>query len=99
DGLFLTPVLVSSAGAMGSRLVIAVNLSTDVYAGTVIQHVPRPGPMVMSEHATESSRDSTLGKVRGGENDPGLTTVLVAAFNITQDRLSRSRLAGDPPDI
>ena len=25
--------------------------------------------------------------------------VLVAAFNISQDRLSRSRLAGDPPDI
>ncbi|HTN98754.1 MAG TPA: patatin-like phospholipase family protein [Nordella sp.] len=30
---------------------------------------------------------------------PSLTSVLVAAFNITQDRLSRSRLAGDPPDI
>jgi NTE family protein len=30
---------------------------------------------------------------------PGLSSVLVAAFNITQDRLSRSRLAGDPPDI
>ena len=73
--------------------------STDVYAGTVIQHVPRPGPTVLSEHATESSRDSTLRKMLGRENDPGLTTVLVAAFNITQDRLSRSRLAGDPPDI
>jgi NTE family protein len=30
---------------------------------------------------------------------PGLTSVLIAAFNISQDRLSRSRLAGDPPDI
>ena len=30
---------------------------------------------------------------------PGLTSVLIAAFNITQDRLARSRLAGDPPDI
>lgn len=30
---------------------------------------------------------------------PSLASVLVAAFNITQDRLSRSRLAGDPPDI
>ena len=30
---------------------------------------------------------------------PSLTSVLVAAFNITQDRLARSRLAGDPPDI
>jgi NTE family protein len=30
---------------------------------------------------------------------PSLASILVAAFNITQDRLSRSRLAGDPPDV
>ena len=36
----------------------------------------------------------------GNSNDaPALKSVLVAAFNITQDRLSRSRLAGDPPDL
>jgi len=36
---------------------------------------------------------------REGYSAPALTEVLVAAFNITQDRLSRSRLAGDPPDL
>ena len=30
---------------------------------------------------------------------PSLTSIIAAAFNITQDRLARSRLAGDPPDI
>ena len=78
---------------------IAVNLSTDVYGGTVIQHVPRPGPTMLSDNASQESRDSTLRKMLGRENDPGLTTVLVTAFSITQDRLSRPRLAGDPPDI
>ena len=34
-----------------------------------------------------------------GKTAPSLTSVLVAAFNITQDRLARSRLAGDPPDV
>lgn len=34
-----------------------------------------------------------------GHTAPSLTSVIAAAFNITQDRLSRSRLAGDPPDI
>jgi NTE family protein len=34
-----------------------------------------------------------------GHVAPSLTSVIAAAFNITQDRLSRSRLAGDPPDI
>jgi NTE family protein len=99
DGAVVNPIPVSACRAMGSRLVIAVNLSTDVYGGTVIQHVPRPGPAVLSDNASEGSRDSTLRKMLGRENDPGLTTVLVTAFNITQDRLSRSRLAGDPPDI
>ncbi len=30
---------------------------------------------------------------------PGLASVMVDAFNITQDRIARSRLAGDPPDV
>jgi NTE family protein len=30
---------------------------------------------------------------------PGIATVMMDAFNITQDRIARSRLAGDPPDV
>ena len=30
---------------------------------------------------------------------PGISSVMVEAFNIVQDRIARSRLAGDPPDI
>src|SRR5919112_46740 len=30
---------------------------------------------------------------------PGITAVMIDAFNITQDRIARSRLAGDPPDV
>jgi NTE family protein len=33
-----------------------------------------------------------------GEAAPGISTVMVEAFNIVQDRIARSRLAGDPPD-
>jgi NTE family protein len=29
----------------------------------------------------------------------GITGVMVEAFNIIQDRISRARLAGDPPDM
>jgi NTE family protein len=32
-------------------------------------------------------------------DSPGIASVMVDAFNITQDRISRSRLAGDPPDV
>ena len=30
---------------------------------------------------------------------PGMARVMLDAFNITQDRISRARLAGDPPDL
>ena len=36
-----------------------------------------------------------FGEPTGG---PGISTVMTEAFNIVQDRIARSRLAGDPPD-
>ncbi len=32
------------------------------------------------------------------DHGPGISTVMMEAFNIVQDRIARSRLAGDPPD-
>jgi NTE family protein len=36
---------------------------------------------------------------RARESRLGITGVMVEAFNIIQDRISRARLAGDPPDL
>jgi len=36
---------------------------------------------------------------RREDGAPGIASVMIDAFNITQDRISRSRLAGDPPDL
>lgn len=36
--------------------------------------------------------------LRSNDNVPGISTVIIDAFNIVQDRIARSRLAGDPPD-
>ena len=35
---------------------------------------------------------------RADNSGPGISTVMMEAFNIVQDRIARSRLAGDPPD-
>ena len=35
----------------------------------------------------------------GGPARPSFSTVMVESFNIMQDRLTRMRLAGDPPDV
>ncbi|MGI9462340.1 MAG: patatin-like phospholipase family protein [Aestuariivirgaceae bacterium] len=101
DGAVVNPIPVSACRAMGARLVIAINLNSDAFGGTVIQQGladDRPRKRQTRESSSKS-KPSMLRQMIGSNDDPGLTTVLVAAFNISQDRLARSRLAGDPPDI
>ena len=38
-------------------------------------------------------------KMLGRRGRPGIPTVMVEAFNVMQDRITRARLAGDPPDV
>jgi NTE family protein len=35
----------------------------------------------------------------GNRDSPGIPAVMIEAFNIMQDRITRSRMAGDPPDV
>ncbi len=105
DGAVVNPIPVSVCRALGARVVLAVNLNTDDFgAGTVIQTpVSRRKPVFDDdEKLPESGGLATSFFPTFGNNDPeppGITAVLVSAFNISQDRLARSRLAGDPPDI
>ena len=43
-------------------------------------------------------RGSNGARLNGEAPAPGLMTSMVSAFDILQDRIMRSRLAGDPPD-
>ena len=97
DGAVVNPIPVSACRAIGARLVVSVSLSSDSFAGTVVQEQRSLAWPNGGEPPPE--RSSTLRQMLGGAATPGLTAVLVAAFNISQDRLSRSRLAGDPPDV
>ncbi|MDO8534337.1 MAG: patatin-like phospholipase family protein, partial [Xanthobacteraceae bacterium] len=110
DGAMVNPIPVSAARALGARLVIAVNLHADVFGrGTVIQeHGDEPGSMPAETEAEEPGRFGNLFRfgrllrrqVMGEKDGPqGIGSVMVDAFNITQDRIARSRLAGDPPDV
>jgi NTE family protein len=44
----------------------------------------------------EELKNRLLGEQR---NVPGLYEVLASSINIMQDRITRSRMAGDPPDV
>ena len=108
DGALVNPVPVTVARASGADVVICVNLNNEIrLRGTVIpDHGDAPDDVaddlgggdaaggLFSQFLDSSSRR----RERKGESPPGIGAVMIDAFNITQDRISRSRLAGDPPD-
>jgi NTE family protein len=108
DGALVNPVPVSAARALGARLVIAVNLNSDLFGrGTIIAS---HGSDDKDEEAAAAakpnglrgifSRERTLRRrILGRRGRPGIPTVMVEAFNVMQDRITRARLAGDPPDV
>jgi len=107
DGALVNPVPVSAARALGARLVIAVNLNSDLFGrGTIIaNHGPdenetAPEPAKVNGFRRMFSGERSLRRqFLGRRGRPGLPTVMVEAFNVMQDRITRARLAGDPPDV
>jgi NTE family protein len=107
DGALVNPVPVSAARALGARLVIAVNLNSDLFGrGTIIaSHGSDDEPLVEMHDKPNGfrrmfSRESNLRRhFLGKHGRPGIPTVMIEAFNVMQDRITRARLAGDPPDV
>ena len=109
DGALVNPIPVSVCRALGARYVIAVNLNYDISsrsaaANAIVEHVEKDEALEREEAA--AGEKSGVGarwlltrQLFGrGDNAPGISTVMVDALNIVQDRIARSRLAGDPPD-
>lgn len=107
DGALVNPVPVSAATAMGARMTIAVNAS-----GDIIGKAKRPGDKVptvagfdlmnfQGPSAVEAAKQSDFisRMFRREQDNPSMFGVMVSSLNIVQDRLARSRLAGDPPDV
>ena len=113
DGAIVNPVPVSVARALGADRVIALNIASEGSGrGTAIQDMPDADEApIEPPPAAENARAGVMSGLRRGAGmlrrqwtsegpgAPGLASVMVNAFNITQDRIMRSRLAGDPPDV
>jgi NTE family protein len=107
DGALVNPVPVSAARALGAEIVIAANLSSDIFthSTTIYSH----GAPVEAELPTApakrgfgrlfSAERTVKREFFGSGGRPGISSVMVDAFNIMQDRITRARLAGDPPDL
>jgi NTE family protein len=111
DGALVNPVPVSAARALGAEIVIAANLSSDVFthSTTIYSHGPSaeaPVAVIQAEPPKRggfgrlfSAERTVKREFFGSGGRPGISSVMVDAFNIMQDRITRARLAGDPPDL
>lgn len=106
DGALVNPVPISLCRAMGADFVIAVNLNSRMVGrsfrkqditddeipetDTGIQNIKNWFGQVMDRFADNKANN---------EDTPGLFDVLSNSVYIMQDRITRSRMAGDPPDL
>ena len=104
DGGLVNPVPVSVCRALGADIVIAVNLNTGIIGkrNNGAQEVnPMGEPGMLSSIRQQAKEYSNSIFPSRDENDeaPGLFHAIANSINIVQDRITRSRLAGDPADV
>jgi NTE family protein len=104
DGGLVDPVPVATCRALGADVVIAVNLNS----GLIGKYIN------LKRETAQTESKGILGKVKDqareysnsifpnqNEKDetPGFFYAIANSVNIVQDRITRSRLAGDPADV
>ncbi len=109
DGALVNPVPVSVCRALGARIVIAINLNS---GGPALKRGPRD-PAFSALTLESPARKAALA-LKGARrrfdlpafpfghdspDAPSLLGVMAATLNIVQDRVTRSRMAADPPDV
>jgi NTE family protein len=109
DGALVNPVPVSICQALGAELVLAVNVNADQLGKTRRdnQKVPSIAGFDLLreiERGGATAPGAKLGaltrRVFRRETDrPSMFGVMISALGIVQDRITRSRLAGEPPDV
>ncbi len=107
DGALVNPVPVSACRALGARIVIAVGLHADAFGQGVMQRKKRFDQLaVEGEEGLEKAAKGKLTErlmmrrlFHAGQNAPGVGSVMLASFNILMDRVTRARIAGEPPDV
>jgi NTE family protein len=112
DGALCNPIPVTVCRALGAEFVVAIDLvaeadrrSTVVSDGRVLNEAlveleaeaPKPSSSFLSGLSDRALRRLPFYASENGA--PSMASAMIEAFNIIQDRLARSRLAGDPPDL
>ncbi len=114
DGGLVNPVPVSACRALGAEMIIAVNLNANLVGKrlspeVVVQDlnerdIPQPALLEgllqkMPRNLQQSLSRSTPQRSAPRSSAPRYFDVLASSINIVQDRITRSRLAGEPPHV
>ncbi len=94
DGALVNPVPVSLARAMGADVLIAVDLSSDILSRHLVVEADAEAP--------PSQLGEWLHKIWPPSDEPrrpSMLNVVAGALDIMQVRITRSRMAGEPPDL
>lgn len=103
DGGLVNPVPVSACRAMKADIVIAVNINSGILRAH-FQGEPAKIKEATDENddsaGNEDKKEFNFFKKLSRENDnPGVLDIVHSSIQIMQERILRSRLAGDPPDL
>ncbi|MGD0633308.1 MAG: patatin-like phospholipase family protein [Beijerinckiaceae bacterium] len=114
DGAVVNPIPVSVCRAMGADLVIAINVSGDCdphpapapSLDSMLTGTASPNALAAAtaiDAASQIQQKRRLQRpsffMKQNKDAPSIANVMMEAFNIAQERISRSRLAENPPDI
>jgi NTE family protein len=113
DGALVNPVPVSVCRALGAHVVIAVNLNADIAGRARVNGYTNGNggeegsgsdltqtKNAPQQHTSVNPTNLLMRQIFGhSRSRPSTVNVMIGALNIIQDRLSRSRFAGDPPDV
>ena len=104
DGGLVNPVPVTVCRALGADIVIAVNLNSGIIGkrNNGRQELgPKNDQGVLGSIRQQARQFSESIFPAREEKDeaPGLFYAIASSINIVQDRITRSRLAGDPADV
>lgn len=102
DGGLVNPVPISTCRALGADIVIAVDLNGDILGKHFKRHQSfrkKKGVINKLNDLVREYKPLIFDVNRSDESPPSLFDAIVSSINITQDRITKNRMAEDPPDI
>lgn len=105
DGGLVNPVPVSVARAMGADVVIAVDLNTDrlgqrIRGGFAYEELSQEVEAPSWAEKLKENLGAYMPSISAEKPKlPSMMDVLASSINVMQVRITRSRMAGEPPDL